>query len=65
MGIGGAVLYSVAFMTVHALPRVSAAAVRSVRWFGRVFLNGATLRRANVTAVRYPPAVPEAPNGTA
>jgi hypothetical protein len=55
MGIGGAVLYSLAFMGVRALPRGGALAARSLRWLGRAFLDGAALHAASVPGVQLFP----------
>jgi hypothetical protein len=52
MGIGGAVLYSLAFMAVRALPRGGALAARSLRWLGRAFLDGAALHAASVAGLQ-------------
>jgi hypothetical protein len=50
MGIGGAMLYSLAFISVRALVRGGALALR---WLGRrAFLNGAALHGASVAAVQ-------------
>ena len=48
MGIGGAVLYSLAFMGVRGLLRFGALAARWLHWLGRTFLDGAAQQRANL-----------------
>jgi hypothetical protein len=55
MGIGGAVLYSLAFMAVHALVRGVALAARSLRGPGRAFLDAAALHGASVAGVQLFP----------
>ena len=55
MGIGGAVLYSLAFMAVRALRRGGALTVRSLSWLGREFLDGAALYGAGVAGVQLFP----------
>jgi len=51
MGIGGAALYSLAFMAIRALLRGGAFAVRSLRWLGREFLDGAAVHGASVAGI--------------
>lgn len=48
MGIGGAVLYSVAYMAVRGLVGLVALAARVFRWLGRAFLDGAALHGASL-----------------
>jgi hypothetical protein len=55
MGIGGAVLYSLAFMAVRSVWRGGALAARSLRWLGRAFLDGAALYGASVAGVQLFP----------
>ena len=50
MGIGGAVLYSVAFMAVRGLSRVGVLAAQSLRWLVRSFLEGAALHGASLAS---------------
>ena len=52
MGIGGAVLYSMAFMAVRGLWRVGVLAAQSLRWLGRAFLDGAALYGASFASVQ-------------
>ena len=55
MGIGGAVLYSLAFMAVRTVRRGSALGALSLRWLGRALLDGAALYGASVAGVQLFP----------
>jgi hypothetical protein len=50
MGIGGAVLYSVAFMAARGLSRVVMLAAQLLRWLARLLLEGAALHGASLAS---------------
>lgn len=48
MSVGGAILYSLAYMAVRGLGSMGAALMRLLRWIGHAYLDGSALYGASL-----------------